>query len=88
MPIIWTLRQLLAIKHHIFSAYELQTLIAQRTGTYIPLNVIEGLMKREVPDYVRIKTLQALCDALACDLSDFCAVTPDPPINRHKPPSA
>ena len=85
LPVNWTLRRLLATKHQIYSAAELQTRLAQRTGTYIPINLIEGLLKREAPNYVRVKVLEALCNALECDLGDFCSVTPDPP--HHQEPT-
>jgi DNA-binding Xre family transcriptional regulator len=77
MTIIWTLRHKLAVEHSIFAASQLQEVIREKVGITIPLRELERLMGNDPPAYAKIRTLQAICDALECAFSDFCSVTPD-----------
>jgi DNA-binding Xre family transcriptional regulator len=77
MTIAWTLRHKLAVEHHIFAASQLQEFLREKVGITIPLRELERLIGNDPPAYARIRTLQAICDALECSFSDFCNVTPD-----------
>lgn len=77
MTITWMLRHKLAVERHIFAAPQLQELIREKVGITIPLRELEPLMGNDPPAYARVRTLQAICNALECALSDFCSVTPD-----------
>jgi DNA-binding Xre family transcriptional regulator len=77
MTIIWTLRHKLAVEYSIFAAAQLQEAIREKVGITIPLREVEQLMGNDPPAYAKIRTLQAICDTLECNLSDFCNVTTD-----------
>jgi DNA-binding Xre family transcriptional regulator len=85
MPIEWTLRRRLAVQHGIFSAVQLQTLMNERTGVNLPLRTLGDLLGDTPPASIPIDTLQALCDTLECNFSDFCRIYPDH--WDHSPPS-
>lgn len=76
MPVIWNLRKWLAVEHNIYRPSELQLLLAQKAGVRLSLQSISTLMK-EKPSALRLQTIQAICNALNCRLSDFCDVVQD-----------
>lgn len=76
MPIEWNLRKWLAVNHDIYRPSELQALLAERLGVRLSLQAISALMNNK-PHALRMQTVQALCNALNCKLSDFCDVLPD-----------
>lgn len=76
MPVTWNLKKWLAVERDIYRPSELQTLLAERAGVHLTLQAISSLLNKK-PGALRLQTVQALCNALDCKLSDFCDVTPD-----------
>jgi DNA-binding Xre family transcriptional regulator len=83
MAVRWTLRELLATQHGVFTSSQLQMLIREKTRRDISLRELEELFKGP-PDIFDFDMMQVLCNALKCALSDFCRVTPD----EKKPPDS
>lgn len=77
MAVVWNLKKWLAINHDIYRPSELQALLVEKVGIQLSLQAVSALINNE-PQALRMQTIQALCDALDCKLSDFCDVTPDP----------
>ncbi len=76
MAIVWNLKKWLAVNRDIYRATELQLLIAERAGVRLSLQAISAIINGQ-PSALRLQTIQALCNALDCKLSDFCDVLPD-----------
>lgn len=76
MPIQWNLRQWLATNRQIYRPAELQALLEEKTGVQLSWQAISSLLNN-VPSGLRFSTIQALCNALNCNLSDFCDILPD-----------
>lgn len=76
MPVVWNFRKWLAVNRDIYRPSQLQELIAQRVGVYISIQTLSGLMNG-APDGIRFKTMQAICDALECDSTDFFYIQHD-----------
>ncbi|HLZ58266.1 MAG TPA: helix-turn-helix transcriptional regulator, partial [Ktedonosporobacter sp.] len=76
MPIQWNLRQWLASNRQIYRPSELRSLLEEKAGTQLSWQAISSLLNT-VPSALRLSTIQALCNALNCNLSDFFDVLPD-----------
>jgi DNA-binding Xre family transcriptional regulator len=76
MAIVWNLKKWLAVNRDIYRASELQLLIAEKAGVRLSLQAISAIINGQ-PSALRLQTIQALCNALDCKLSDFCDVLPD-----------
>jgi DNA-binding Xre family transcriptional regulator len=76
MAVVWNLKKWLVIEHNIFRPSELQALLAERANTHLSLQAISTLINNP-PQALRMNTMQALCNALNCKVSDFFDVTPD-----------
>lgn len=76
MPIIWNLKRWLAAERDIYRPSELQAVLAKKAGVHLTIQAISSLLNKK-PGALRLQTIQALCNALDCKLSDFCEVTPD-----------
>ena len=76
MPVIWNLKKWLAVEHDIYRPSELQAVLAERADYHLSLQAVSTLINSP-PQALRISTVQALCDALNCKLSDFFNVLPD-----------
>lgn len=74
--IVWNFRIWLAKEHEIFSPVQLQKVLVTRAGVRLSLQTLSNLMKN-CPGAIRFQTMQAICNALNCRLSDFCQMTPD-----------
>ncbi|MEO5969862.1 MAG: helix-turn-helix transcriptional regulator [Bdellovibrionia bacterium] len=75
MAVHWRLKTYLASQHGIYSATELQKKICSQTGVLISLrNVCDYLNGK--PKNIRLTTMEILCGALNCKLSDILEVTP------------
>jgi DNA-binding Xre family transcriptional regulator len=74
--IVWNFRIWLAKEHEIFSPAQLQKVLVTRAGVRLSLQALSSLMKNR-PGALRFQTMQAICNALNCRLSDFCQMTPD-----------
>jgi len=76
MPVQWNLKQWLAINRQVYRPSDLQALLEEKAGTQLSWQAISALLNN-VPGALRLSTIQALCNALNCNLSDFCDVVPD-----------
>lgn len=75
MGIQWKLKSYVAEKHQIYRVTELQKRIRSQTGVLISLtNLSNYLAKR--PQTLRLSTIEILCTALECKLSDFFQISP------------
>jgi DNA-binding Xre family transcriptional regulator len=86
MPMQWTLRKWLAVTHDLYGATALRKRILDTTGVDISSQAL-GELLRKPPRALRVDTVQAICTALQCKLSDFCEVIPSQPRRRarHRP---
>jgi len=78
MPVVWKLKKWLAVEHDIYRPSELQALLVEKAGVQLSLQAVSTLLNG-TPGALRLRTVQALCNALNCTLSDFCEVLPDNP---------
>lgn len=76
MAIVWNLKKWLAVERNIYRPSELQTLLAEKAGVHISLQALSALINGQ-PNALRMQTIQAVCNALDCKLSDFCDVLPE-----------
>lgn len=76
MAVVWNLKKWLAVERNIYRPSELQTLLAEKAGVHISLQALSALINGQ-PNALRMQTIQAICNALDCKLSDFCDVLPD-----------
>jgi LacI family transcriptional regulator len=56
-------------------ASQISKIILERTGYIISIQAVCDLLNGR-PNMLKVKTLQAICDAFYCKLSDFCEVMP------------
>lgn len=75
MSIKWNLKKYIAEKHSIYSATELKKVITKQTGVIISLQNICNYLNAN-PKMIRMETIEIICSALSCNLSDFCQITP------------
>ena len=83
MPIVWNLKKWLAMERDIYRPSELQILLAEKAGVELSIQAISSLINGK-PNALRLQTIQALCNALDCKLSDFCEVLPDTTKEQQK----
>ena len=83
MPILWNLKKWLAVERDIYRPSELQALLAEKAGVQLSLQAVSALINGK-PNALRLQTIQALCNALNCKLSDFCEVLPDSANEQQK----
>lgn len=76
MPVVWNLKKWLVVERDIYKPSQLQTLLVEQVGIRLSLQAISALING-TPNALRLQTVQALCNALNCKLSDFCDVLPD-----------
>ena len=76
MPVRWNLKRWLAVERNIYRPSELRTLLVTKAGVKLSLQAVSALVNG-TPGALRLRTIQALCNALDCKLSDFCEVFPD-----------
>jgi len=75
MGVSWRLKSYLARKHQIYTVSELQRRIAKKTGVTISVMNLCKYVNRE-PKRVSLRTVELICTALKCNLSDFLTVKP------------
>src|SRR5260370_26130635 len=87
MPLIWNPREWLK-QRGVTRASQVRRIVRERTG-YVLSNQAWGDLLDNEPKMLRVKTLQALCDAFYCCLSDFFEVKPAAAFRSHpkKPPN-
>ncbi len=83
MPIVWNLKKWLAVERDIYRPSELQALLAEKVGVQLSVQALSTLING-TPNALRLQTIQALCNALDCKLSDFCEVLPDTEKEQQK----
>lgn len=83
MPVVWNLKKWLAVERDIYRPSELQALLAEKAGVQLSLQAVSALINGK-PNALRLQTIQAMCNALDCKLSDFCDVLPDPAKEQRK----
>jgi len=83
MPVVWNLKKWLATERDIYRPSELQAVLTEKAGIQLSLQAIASLLKG-TPNALRLQTIQALCNALDCKLSDFCDVLPDTAAQQRK----
>jgi DNA-binding Xre family transcriptional regulator len=83
MPVIWTLKKWLAVERDIYRSVELQALLAEKAGVRLSLQAVSALIKG-TSNALRLQTIQALCNALECELHDFCRVLPDSAVEQER----
>lgn len=76
MAMTWILPEWLATERGVKNAAQLRRLIKERTGQTFSLPTISGIYSGNIAS-LRISTIQAVVDALGCNLSTFFDVTPD-----------
>lgn len=75
MAINWRLKTYLATKHGIYHATILQKRIVKKTGVLISVQNLRNYLNRK-PKSIRLKTVELIVTALACELSDFLEIKP------------
>lgn len=85
MAISWDLQKWLKENRGITDPKEIRDLIALRTRYKISLQSVKGLLLKEIPQILRVETIQALCDTFNCRLSDFYDITPSADIDSDLP---
>jgi DNA-binding Xre family transcriptional regulator len=76
MPVVWNLKKWLVVERDIYRPSQLQALLVEKAGVRLSLQAVSALINGK-PNALRFLTIQALCNALNCKLSDFCDVLPD-----------
>lgn len=82
MAVNWHLKTYLAKQHGIFRATDLRAKIIEKTNIQISSQQICNLFNGK-PKCVKLKTVEILCTALDCRLSDFCEVKPGKIRSEH-----
>lgn len=77
----WTLREFLA-ERGFTRATDISRTIFERTGYSLCVQAVCDLLN-EPPKMLRIETMQAICDAFYCRLSDFCEVIPQASVRNR-----
>lgn len=86
MSFYWNLRRELFLRKNIHRPVDLQALLSEH-GLPRSLPAVCALLKRP-PESLRLQTMQVICNALGCNLNDFCVMEPDPKgcgLNRSEP---
>ena len=74
MAIQWRLKTFIA-ERGIYRAKDLQRKITRETGVIVSLQNICNLLKGN-PQAVKLQTIEIICTALDCKMTDFCNVSP------------
>ena len=83
MTIRWTFKSYLAQKHSIYTVSEFKRLIVKKTGYVISVaNLCKYINSR--PSMLRLETVEILCTALDCELSEFLKIGPRKIKNKSK----
>ncbi len=82
MAVSWRLKTYLAKEHGIFRAVDLRKKIAEETRIQISNQQVCNLLNGK-PRSIRLKTIEIICTALNCKLSDFCEVKPGKVSSDH-----
>lgn len=83
MAVQWRLRALIAQKFQIYRLMEIQKKIIDRSGIKISLQQLSEIVNKR-PKSLKISTIEIICTALDCNLSDFCEVRPSQSIAKKR----
>lgn len=75
MAINWRLRTYVVTKHSINTVTELKKIISKRTGVIISLQNLTNIVNKR-PKQIRLETMEIICSALNCNLSEFLEIKP------------
>lgn len=73
MTVKWSLKRFIASSEEVYNVTGFQALIQERTGVRVSLQQLCNLVNRK-PKSIRISTIEIICSALNCKLSDFLEV--------------
>lgn len=76
MSFYWKLRREMLLRKNVHRAVDLQALLTQH-GLPLSLPAVCALIK-QTPLSLHLSTMQIICNALGCNLSDLCVMKPDP----------
>src|SRR5258708_36254878 len=76
MSFYWNLRREMLLRKNVHRAVDLQALLTEQ-GLPLSLPAVCALIKR-TPHSLHLSTIQNICNALGFNLSDLCAMEPDP----------
>jgi DNA-binding Xre family transcriptional regulator len=82
MPVMWNLKKWLAVERDIYRPVDLQKLLAEQAGVQLSIQALSALINKK-PGALRFQTVQVLCNALKCELGDFCRVFPDSEVEQE-----
>ena len=77
MSFHWNLRRELLLRKNVHRAVDLQALLREH-GLPLSLPTVCALVKQPPEFFLPLKTMQIVCNALGCNLNDFCVMEPDP----------
>jgi DNA-binding Xre family transcriptional regulator len=66
----------MVLRSDLHRASDLQSALAERVGVRLSLTSVGALINKE-PEALRVRTMQAICNALNCRLSEFCEIEPE-----------
>lgn len=75
MSVVWNLRRELLLRKNLHRPIDFQALLTEQ-GFPLVLPAVCSLVNG-TPKALRLSTMQAICNALDCQLSDYCVVAPD-----------
>lgn len=75
MSLIWKLKRVMVLQKDLHRASDLQAALA-KCGLRMSLTSCCALVNKK-PEALRVPTMEAICKALNCRLSDFCEIEPD-----------
>lgn len=83
MAIQWRIRTLIAQKFQIYRLTEIQKKIIDRSGVKISLQQLSEIVNKR-PKSLKLSTMEIICTAFDCNLSDFCEVRPSQSIAKKR----
>src|SRR3989339_144503 len=75
MAINWKLKTYLITIHAIYTLCDLQKIISQKTGVIISVQNLANMANKR-PKQIRLETIELICSALNCKLSDILEIKP------------
>jgi putative transcriptional regulator len=76
MSFYWNLRREMLLRKNVHRPVDLQALLTEH-GLPLSLPAVCALIK-QTPRSLHLSTIQIVCNALGCNLSDLCVMKPDP----------
>jgi len=83
MTIRWNFKSYLSSKHNIYTVTELRATITKKTGYVISIaNLCKYVNSR--PTMLKLETIEIICSALECEISDFLKIGPKKFKNKNR----